>query len=129
MLLFSDRRTETVDLLIDVARFYEQFKHEEAEIIVVATSAQQECARLQQRLGLPFPVLSDEDGRVHREAGASDEQGHAAAALYITDRFREIFAAYRTREGHSLPGPGEILNWLQFINSQCPECDPPEWPA
>jgi hypothetical protein len=20
------------------------------------------------------------------------------------------------------------LDWLEFVNSQCPECEPPEWP-
>jgi hypothetical protein len=36
---------------------------------------------------------------------------------------------YRTRDGQVLPKVAEILSWLEFVNSQCPECDPPEWPA
>jgi peroxiredoxin len=74
-------------------------------------------------------VLSDGDGRIHREVGASDEQGHAAAAAYVIDRYGEIFAIYRTRDGQALPNAAEILNWLEFVNSQCPECEPPEWPV
>lgn len=23
----------------------------------------------------------------------------------------------------------EILGWLAFVNRQCPECSPPEWPV
>jgi len=55
VLIFSDRRSETADLLTEVARSYDQFQHQETEIIVITLSAEQECARLKQRLGLPFP--------------------------------------------------------------------------
>ena len=82
----------------------------------------------QGRLKLPFVVLSDGDGRIHREVGASDEQGHVAAAAYVIDRYGETFAIYRTRDGQALPSAVDILNWLEFVNSQCPECEPPEWP-
>ena len=27
-----------------------------------------------------------------------------------------------------LPGETEIRGWLSFIEIQCPECFPPEWP-
>jgi hypothetical protein len=29
----------------------------------------------------------------------------------------------------ALPDAKEILDWLVFINVQCPECRVPEWPA
>jgi hypothetical protein len=45
------------------------------------------------------------------------------------DRFAEVFGAYRSRDGQSLPTTAEVLSWLEFINSQCPECEPPEWPV
>jgi len=48
--------------------------------------------------------------------------------VYITDQFGEVFAVYRTREGQSLPNIADILNWLEFVNAQCPECEAPEWP-
>jgi len=74
-------------------------------------------------------VLADDDnGRVHRQLGALGSQGDDAAAVYVTDRFAEVFGAYRTSEGQPLPGIADILNWLEFINAQCPECEPPEWP-
>jgi len=44
-------------------------------------------------------------------------------------RFREIFAAYLPGHGLALPGAKEILDWLVFINIQCPECGVPEWPT
>jgi thioredoxin-dependent peroxiredoxin len=129
VLIFMDDQRVTTELLSAVAHCYDDFKHEEAEVIAVAKSSPEECARIKGRLKLPFVVLSDGDGRIHREVGASDEQGQAAAAAYVIDRYGEIFAIYRRRDGQALPNAAEILNWLEFVNSQCPECEPPEWPV
>jgi hypothetical protein len=80
-----------------------------------------------EKLVLPFPLFVDEDG-VHRRLGATDSEGEISPALYITDRYGEVFAAYRSTAGQGMPRAGELLNWLAFINSQCPECESPEWP-
>jgi peroxiredoxin len=129
VLLFTDDQAATKQLLSEVATFYEQFKGQEAEIIAVAQLSKDECDKLGEQLKLPFPLLSDEDGHLHREIGASNQSGHVSAAAYVTDRYAEVFAVYRTRDGQLLPEIAEIINWLQFINIQCPECEPPEWPA
>jgi len=128
VLVFTDGRPETASLLSEMTRRYGEFKNSEAEILVVAQLTSDEALRMKERVGLPCPVLVDEDGRIHREVGASDSQENPAAAVYVTDRFEEIFGAYRTSEGEPLPTAAEVLNWLEFVNSQCPECEPPEWP-
>ncbi|HSB75204.1 MAG TPA: hypothetical protein VLC12_06095, partial [Terriglobales bacterium] len=61
--------------------------------------------------------------------GALDARGAPRLAVYITDRFGQVFAAFRTGLGEPAPGVDDILGWLEFINRQCPECFPPEWPA
>lgn len=129
VLVFAGHQAATAELLSEMAKSYEQLKGQEAEIIAVAQCPKHECGRIEQQLKLPFSVFSDEDGHIHREVGASDQLGHASAAAYVTDRYGEVFALYRTRDGQALPGATEILNWLEFINIQCPECEPPEWPA
>jgi hypothetical protein len=55
--------------------------------------------------------------------------GHRAMAIYITDRFGEVFAVYREAVGQTMPSVQEIVKWLTFINIQCPECGHPECPA
>ena len=74
-----------------------------------------------------FPVLLDDGGRIHRTVAATDTAGRPAPAVFVTDRFREIFAAYLPESGPGLPGAKDILEWLVFINIQCPECGAPEW--
>jgi hypothetical protein len=61
--------------------------------------------------------------------GALDASGLPAMAVYITDRFGEVFAVFRESEKQAMPSVEEILGWLEFVNSQCPECSPPEWPV
>ncbi len=129
VLLLSDNRNATAELLSEMARHYDKFKGQETEIIAILQCSKQECAQIQERSKLPFVVLADEDGRIHRLVGASDQKGNAAAALYVTDRYGEVFGVYRTRDGQTLPGTTDIRSWLEFINIQCPECEPPEWPT
>jgi len=129
VLIFADGRKQTTELLSQLATAYEQVKGEGAEILAIGRGSREQCATTKEGLRLPFPVLADEDGRIHGEVGALDEQGRATAAVYITDKFGEVFGVYRTLESQVLPSVADLLNWLEFVNSQCPECEPPEWPA
>lgn len=126
VLVFTDDRQQTTELLAALAARYPDFKHEQAEVLAIAIAGQVEQ---HQNLRLPYPVLLDEHGRVHREFGATDAQEQAAAAVYVTDRFGEVIWLYRTREGQKLPTAIDLLSWVEFINNQCPECEPPEWPV
>ncbi len=129
VLIFTDDLAESKRLLSEVAAQYPPIKNEQSEVLAVMQLSRQEAAEARQRLELPYPVLADEKGRIHQEVGAVDLQGRTSAAVYVTDRFGEVFGVYRTRDGQRLPGVADLLNWLGFINSQCPECEPPEWPV
>ena len=115
-------------LLAEIAADYTHIHEEQAEVLAVMQCARERATRIGQEENLSFPVLVDEDGRIHRPAGAVDKEGHPATAIYITDRYGEVFVVYRAAEGQAMPGSGEIVAWLSFINSQCPECGSPEWP-
>jgi len=129
VLIADDGRTETKELLTNVANQYTQVKNEQAEVLALVRTSRERAAEKARQLKIPYPVLADEDGTVHQQWGAVDSQGQDAAAVYVTDRFGEVFGAFRTRDGQPLPGVADLLNWLEFINSQCPECESPEWPA
>lgn len=127
VLIVDDGGPETAKLLSDAASHYSEIKNEEAEVLAILSTSQL-AAEAKQRLRLPYPVVADEQGRIHRRLGAADARGHEYWAVYITDRFGEVFGLYRRSEGQLLPDIADILNWLEFVNSQCPECGPPEWP-
>jgi peroxiredoxin len=113
----------------ELVRYYAEILEQEAWVILVLHCSLHGARLLQQRHQLPFVVLADEDGRVHRLLGAVGEGGGLTPAIYVTDRFGEVLAAFCTADGEQLPGAGEILGWLEFANRLCPECSPPEWPA
>ena len=67
--------------------------------------------------------------RVYNMVGASGTQAVPTAAPYITDRFLEVFAVWRAGIGERLPDISEVLSWLTYLDSQCPECTQIEWPT
>lgn len=129
VLIFADGGNKSSALLAKIGEEYQAFVDEDAEVLAIAWGPPQELANLKKNLKLTFPVLNDEDGAAHRDFGAIDEHGRAAAAVYVTDRYGEVYDAFRTRDGDRLPTVSEILASLEFISIQCPECAPPEWPA
>lgn len=108
-------------LLVNLAQSYPQFVAQEAEVLAVVQCSRREAELIKREDGVPFPVLADEDGQVHRAVGAWTADEKPMAVIYITDRFGEIYKIYRVDEGHSLPTSVEMLDWLRFIEIQCPE--------
>lgn len=113
-------------LLEQAGQQHPRLQEEDARLLAVMQADAESVGKLAQ--GLPFPVLVDKDGRIHRQLGAAQADGKPASAVYITDGYGEVFGAYRTARGQAMPTANEILDWLSFINRQCPECEPPEWP-
>jgi peroxiredoxin len=128
VLILDDERPETKGLLREVGQHYENIRGKDAEMLAIVHGSREKAAALELTLHLTYPVLLDEDGKLHHELGATNAQNRDAAAICITDRFGEVFALFRTAEGADLPDIGEILRNLEFISFQCPECEPPEWP-
>lgn len=128
VLIAADDGGPTAALVERIARQYAQIKNEDAVALLILQDSPEAARRKAQDWKAPYPVLIDEDGRVHRELGATGA-GKTGTAVYITDRFGEVFGVYRTRDGTTLPSYEEIVHMLEFVNSQCPECDAPEWPA
>lgn len=128
VLVFPGDEDESSKLLSDLAIRSAEIKQEEAEVLVITWPGHDRIQESQDQAHVPYAVQIDRDGRLHERFGAVDAQGRACSAVYITDRFAEVFAVYRRRNGQKLPTFTEILSWLEFVNSQCPECEAPEWP-
>jgi peroxiredoxin len=125
VLVFAGRAVAEFDFLREVARRCRDFTEQDAVVIAVFQYTSQKAHSLKASAKLPFSVLADDDGRVHKLYGAIDALGRGAPVIYVTDRFGEIVSVWG---GKNLPSTDEILKMLEFINHQCPECEPPEWP-
>jgi peroxiredoxin len=119
----------TDTLLVSLAKQYSKIEELQAAVLLIVQRPVEAAAWKSKRLHLPYLTLVDGDGRVHSELGATAVNGTSRFAIYVTDRFGEVFGAYRLRDLSLLPSVKDILDWLEFINSQCPECGFSEWPA
>ncbi|MEJ2008097.1 MAG: redoxin domain-containing protein [Acidobacteriota bacterium] len=115
-------------LLGEAAGKHADITGEEAEVILILTKDRSGRTPLGVRVDWPFVVLMDSNGHAHRLFDTLDADGTAIPAVFIADRFGEIYAEYSSKERQQLPQINEVLQWLFFINSQCPECGAPEWP-
>lgn len=113
-----DLRAEMVNQLVACRA---ELEENEAKVLFLHEGEQGNFAR-----GI-FQLVLDPEGTLHRQLGAVDEKEHPAPTVYVTDRFGEVFAAVRQSENKPLPSAKEIVSWLEFINQQCEECNPPEW--
>jgi peroxiredoxin len=111
-----------------LGRHYAEIAGEEAEVLSAVPATVRESALFGDRFDLPFPVLADEAGEAHRAAGAVAIDGKPDMAVYIIDRYGEIYAAFHAGKGDVLPSPEDILDWIRYIQFQCPECGVPDEP-
>ena len=107
--------------LQELAAQLDAYRQEETAVVAIGPDEPAENRHLAARLGHPFPFLSDPAGRVIAQ------QGFVTSSLIIADRWGEIWAAWLGGTTHQLPSEQDILQWLSFIEAQCPECTMIEW--
>lgn len=98
-----------------------RLREQNAEPVVVWTAPLSGVEAAYRRNRLTFAILSDEKREVFSRFLAAGE-GEDVAALFITDRFGDIFFQYLAASSDGLPSFEEIVKSLMFIESQCPEC-------
>lgn len=61
-------------------------------------------------------------------ADPENEIARGAATVVVADEWGEVYQAWDAADGHELPGVDELVEWLQFVGIQCPECEGAEGP-
>ena len=124
IVIFAESSAEHLELLRDLAAQYSRIREEQTEILLII--AARPLDEPEGSLKLPFPTLIDSHRQVYADYGLQ-RSGDLIPGIFIADRFGELAASYVGPESTNAT-PASILKWLEFINSQCPECEPPEWP-
>jgi peroxiredoxin len=99
---------------------YSEFQERNAEIIVVSQDNIEALNQLSKELGLPFPLVSDVDGSV------TDKYTSTGSAAFVIDRYGELYAQSTPADEGPLDYE-QMLDWLQLIELQCPECGVSTW--
>jgi peroxiredoxin len=85
-------------------------------IFVVTPGAPGETGHSGSVLEAPFLLLSDPAGSLARSVSLQ------APAVAVADQWGEIHAGENAGPDHQFLAPAEIIGWLRFLATQCPEC-------
>ncbi len=113
--------------LEDVGRHDHEFTEQDTMVVVVVPYGPEEQAIPIENIP-PFLVLYDKTYTVYQLSGTTDGNGRPVPLACLTDRFGEIVSTYVAPSHSMLPNVAEILRTIDYVNQQCPECEPPEWP-
>ena len=118
-------------LLREIAEHYGDYEQKEAEVLAISTDEIACLRQLSQGLSLPFPVLSDSDGKVtdlYLKHPEEVSEKTSDVAILVADRWGALFSNKRIEIDYDKPVEAEVREWLEFIELQCEECFPSEWP-
>lgn len=102
--------------LLSLCTLNADIQAEQGRVTVVVGLPIDEAKVLRSRLQLPFPLLADEDLQVTGRMLGGEKFG-----LCVADRFGEAISVEVAQSISELPPASGALDWLIFIQAQCPE--------
>ena len=117
-------------LLHEIAEHYGEYEEKEAEVLAISTEEIGCLRQLVQDLALPFPLLSDSNGKVmdlYLKHPEEVSEKTFDIAIFVADRWGALFSTKRIEIDYDKPVEAEVREWLEFIELQCEECFPSEW--
>lgn len=117
VLAFVDADEEGEAYLQSLSGVYQDVLYAEARVIAVVPLPLHGTSALSSRLKLPFALLCDEGGETTRRMLGSEH----ASALCVADRFGQVHYLNIAHTATGLPPAKVALDWLDFIQVQCPE--------
>ncbi|HET9177292.1 MAG TPA: redoxin domain-containing protein [Terriglobia bacterium] len=104
-----------------VSELYAEFAAEEAEVFALVHGAGDEAEDLERSCNPLFPVLPDKERRAHELFGVRSSERHCFPAVCVIDRFGELRDVSRPAESQRSSFARDILEWVRYINLECPE--------
>ncbi len=100
-----------------------RFQACEARVLFVLPAPAEAVAVLQRAVPQPVLLLADESGAVRQRYAAllATPPPTEASLFFVLDRFQAPFAALATDDPTVPALADEVLEWLEFIEVQCPE--------
>lgn len=94
--------------------------------LAIVASSLEEATELVGRVGgVPFPVLADVDGAALRRLNVPSGR----SALIIADRWGVVYHSVDAESATQLPKEDEVVEWVRYLATQCPECGVPDEPG
>lgn len=81
----------------------------------ISVDSPEKNTAMTEKLLLPFPLLSDEEGKVIKEYGVWDEKGEISrTALFVVGKDRQILYRYTGEDFADRPGDQELFMALEI---------------
>lgn len=119
-----NRCGECVDYLREFADNYSVYSGLETQILAVVPMAISDLQSKVGNMGLPFPVLPDEQGQVAKMYMANSPVPNPVGGVFVADRWGELRMMSFGQRSNDLPNQQSIMDWLSLIETECPECGP-----
>jgi hypothetical protein len=103
--------------LLNLAAIHTDILERDARLMAVVPVALADAQALASRLNLLFALLADEDGATTTRLLGDG----STAALCVADRFGAIYSLDLAPDASTLPPVRTALEWLDFVQIQCPE--------
>jgi peroxiredoxin len=114
---FLTNGPQAASYLRDLAHLYPDILGHQARVIAVLNTDLETTRQISAALDLPFTLLSDEHGQTApRILGQANRAG-----LCIADRYGVTYSIQPAPTTATLPPASTALEWLEFIEIQCPE--------
>jgi peroxiredoxin len=128
-LVFMTARGWRADYLAELGSHAASFAEENGQVLVVTALSPAQIVNALAGTSLPFTVLTDSEAiALHSVGLAFPGSSGLDWAVYVTDRFSEVYAVWRDADGQTLPRCEEIVKALRYVDLLCPECGQSEWP-
>ncbi|HEX5412525.1 MAG TPA: redoxin domain-containing protein [Terriglobia bacterium] len=109
------------DLVRQVSEQYPEFVAEEAEVLALVHDAGDQAEDLDRGCNPPFPVLSDKSSHAHELFGFPQPDQQSFPVICVIDRFGELRHVSPAAESQRSDFARGILEWVRYINLECPE--------
>ncbi len=107
------------DLLRGLAAERGFVRKEDGEILAVIPGSPAEVGRLRDELGLPYPIVADEERTIFQRYRLVAPDGTLRAAIFATDRYGTVFEPSIANDAHDMMPASEVPGWLEFIACEC----------
>ena len=117
VLVFLEGGTEGETYLRSLAAIHPEILACDARLLAVVAAPLPALEEMACRLALPFTLLADDSAaKTSRMLG-----GEYRAGLCVADRYGIIYYLEKTPSTAGLPPATTALEWLEFVQIQCPE--------
>ncbi len=114
--------------LLELNTGYKDFVELKTEIVAISSDYIESLKKFADKLDILFPMLSDENGEVINKYTYKDDSGkYPMPSIFITDRFGALYYQTIAQDESELPDKNALLDWVDFIERQCPECPFNAW--